>query len=155
MFSSVSVCVHPGASETERRLHQKLFKDYNMKVRPARYWEDKVMVRVGMTLSQLVSLVNTGARVSFIYSAHTHCRACLCQVLCSHPFIYTQLVFVEPLSHITRYGSTANAPPPPLLPCLSSLVQNEKNEEMTTNVFMNLVRARRHPSSSPSLARLV
>uniref|UniRef100_A0A3Q1AQZ4 Cholinergic receptor, nicotinic, beta 1 (muscle) like n=1 Tax=Amphiprion ocellaris TaxID=80972 RepID=A0A3Q1AQZ4_AMPOC len=62
---------HPGASETERRLHQKIFQNYNMKVRPARYWEEKVMVRVGMTLSQLVSL-------------------------------------------------------------------NEKNEEMTTNVFMNL-----------------
>ncbi|KAF7229803.1 cholinergic receptor, nicotinic, beta 1 (muscle) like [Nothobranchius furzeri] len=45
-----------GASETERRLHKKLFKDYNMKVRPARHWEEKVMVRVGMTLSQLVSL---------------------------------------------------------------------------------------------------
>ncbi|XP_040039172.2 cholinergic receptor, nicotinic, beta 1 (muscle) like [Gasterosteus aculeatus] len=60
-----------GASETERRLHQKLFENYNMKVRPAAYWEEKVMVRVGMTLSQLVSL-------------------------------------------------------------------NEKNEEMTTNVFMNL-----------------
>ncbi|XP_026209373.1 cholinergic receptor, nicotinic, beta 1 (muscle) like [Anabas testudineus] len=45
-----------GASETERRLHQKLFENYNMKVRPARYWEEKVMVRVGMTLSQLVSL---------------------------------------------------------------------------------------------------
>uniref|UniRef100_A0A3B4Y750 Acetylcholine receptor subunit beta n=1 Tax=Seriola lalandi dorsalis TaxID=1841481 RepID=A0A3B4Y750_SERLL len=45
-----------GASETERRLHQKLFQNYNMKVRPARYWEEKVMVRVGMTLSQLVSL---------------------------------------------------------------------------------------------------
>ncbi|KAM6949306.1 cholinergic receptor, nicotinic, beta 1 (muscle) like [Aplochiton taeniatus] len=60
-----------GASETERRLHQKLFDGYNLKVRPARSWEEKVMVRVGMTLSQLVSL-------------------------------------------------------------------NEKNEEMTTNVFMNL-----------------
>uniref|UniRef100_A0A8D3E5Q5 Cholinergic receptor, nicotinic, beta 1 (muscle) like n=1 Tax=Scophthalmus maximus TaxID=52904 RepID=A0A8D3E5Q5_SCOMX len=45
-----------GASETERRLHQKIFENYNMKVRPARYWEEKVMVRVGMTLSQLVSL---------------------------------------------------------------------------------------------------
>ncbi|XP_016887605.1 cholinergic receptor, nicotinic, beta 1 (muscle) like [Cynoglossus semilaevis] len=44
------------ASETERKLHKKLFQDYNMKVRPARYWEEKVMVRVGMTLSQLVSL---------------------------------------------------------------------------------------------------
>lgn len=51
-------CLHAGASETERRLHQKLFENYNMKVRPARYWEDKVTVRVGMTLSQLVSLVN-------------------------------------------------------------------------------------------------
>lgn len=47
-----------GASETERRLHQKIFENYNMKVRPARYWEEKVMVRVGMTLSQLVSLVS-------------------------------------------------------------------------------------------------
>ncbi|KAM9827373.1 cholinergic receptor, nicotinic, beta 1 (muscle) like [Neosynchiropus ocellatus] len=45
-----------GASESERRLYQKLFKDYNHKVRPAQYWADKVMVRVGMTLSQLVSL---------------------------------------------------------------------------------------------------
>ncbi|CAL9694449.1 unnamed protein product [Knipowitschia caucasica] len=45
-----------GASETERRLHQKLFENYNMKVRPARFWQDRVMVRVGMTLSQLVSL---------------------------------------------------------------------------------------------------
>uniref|UniRef100_A0A674PH73 Acetylcholine receptor subunit beta n=1 Tax=Takifugu rubripes TaxID=31033 RepID=A0A674PH73_TAKRU len=45
------------ASEIERRLHQKIFHNYNMKVRPARYWEEKVMVRVGMTLSQLVSLV--------------------------------------------------------------------------------------------------
>lgn len=51
-------CLLAGASETERRLHQKLFENYNMKVRPARYWEDKVTVRVGMTLSQLVSLVN-------------------------------------------------------------------------------------------------
>ncbi|XP_059891668.1 acetylcholine receptor subunit beta-like [Gadus macrocephalus] len=45
-----------GASETERRLLQKLFTDYNLKVRPVISWEEKVMVRVGMTLSQLVSL---------------------------------------------------------------------------------------------------
>lgn len=59
---TMHVCVSPssylGASETERKLHQKLFQNYNMKVRPARYWQEKVMVRVGMTLSQLVSLVN-------------------------------------------------------------------------------------------------
>uniref|UniRef100_A0A8C4Z7D6 Cholinergic receptor, nicotinic, beta 1 (muscle) like n=1 Tax=Gadus morhua TaxID=8049 RepID=A0A8C4Z7D6_GADMO len=41
---------------TERRLLQKLFTDYNLKVRPVISWEEKVMVRVGMTLSQLVSL---------------------------------------------------------------------------------------------------
>nr|XP_019958849.1 PREDICTED: acetylcholine receptor subunit beta-like [Paralichthys olivaceus] len=52
-----SICLtFTGASETERRLHQRIFQNYNMKVRPARYWEEKVMVRIGMTLSQLVSL---------------------------------------------------------------------------------------------------
>ncbi|XP_076145747.1 cholinergic receptor, nicotinic, beta 1 (muscle) like [Alosa pseudoharengus] len=45
-----------GASDTERCLLDKLFKDYNLKVRPARTWDEKVMVRVGMTLVQLVSL---------------------------------------------------------------------------------------------------
>lgn len=54
---------YPGASEIERKLHQKLFSNYNMKVRPARYWEEKVMVRVGMTLSQLVSLVGTNPAI--------------------------------------------------------------------------------------------
>uniref|UniRef100_A0A3B4ZQW9 Acetylcholine receptor subunit beta n=1 Tax=Stegastes partitus TaxID=144197 RepID=A0A3B4ZQW9_9TELE len=60
---SLHASFHPGASETERRLHQKIFQNYNMKVRPARYWEEKVMVRVGMTLSQLVSLVNINTRM--------------------------------------------------------------------------------------------
>ncbi|KAG7465311.1 hypothetical protein MATL_G00175040 [Megalops atlanticus] len=59
------------ASETERLLLEQLFQNYNLKVRPAQSWNQRVMVRVGMTLSQLISL-------------------------------------------------------------------NEKNEEMTTNVFMNL-----------------
>ncbi|KAJ8337773.1 hypothetical protein SKAU_G00367390 [Synaphobranchus kaupii] len=45
-----------GASETERLLLQKLFKEYNPKVRPARTWDEKVTVRVGMTLSQLIGL---------------------------------------------------------------------------------------------------
>uniref|UniRef100_A0A3Q2TZ78 Acetylcholine receptor subunit beta n=1 Tax=Fundulus heteroclitus TaxID=8078 RepID=A0A3Q2TZ78_FUNHE len=43
---------------TERRLHQKLFQNYNVKVRPARHWKERVTVRVGMTLSQLIGLVN-------------------------------------------------------------------------------------------------
>lgn len=51
----VSVCL--GGSETERRLLQDLFEDYNLKVRPARAWNETVMVRVGMTLVQLISLV--------------------------------------------------------------------------------------------------
>ncbi|KAI4808120.1 hypothetical protein KUCAC02_000189 [Chaenocephalus aceratus] len=45
-----------GASDIEKSLHQKLFKNYNMKVRACSELEAKVMVRVGMTLSQLVSL---------------------------------------------------------------------------------------------------
>ncbi|KAL2079061.1 hypothetical protein ACEWY4_024805 [Coilia grayii] len=45
-----------GASATERRLLEKLFKNYNLKVRPAQTWDDKVMVRVGMTLVQLIGL---------------------------------------------------------------------------------------------------
>ncbi|XP_062372350.1 cholinergic receptor, nicotinic, beta 1 (muscle) like [Sardina pilchardus] len=45
-----------GASDAERRLLAKLFEGYNLKVRPARTWDEKVMVRVGMTLVQLVSL---------------------------------------------------------------------------------------------------
>ncbi|KAK6292008.1 hypothetical protein J4Q44_G00377930, partial [Coregonus suidteri] len=45
-----------GASETEKLLHKKIFHNYNLKVRPAKQWEERVQVRVGMTLSQLVSL---------------------------------------------------------------------------------------------------
>uniref|UniRef100_A0AAY4BKZ8 Acetylcholine receptor subunit beta n=1 Tax=Denticeps clupeoides TaxID=299321 RepID=A0AAY4BKZ8_9TELE len=44
------------ASETERRLQEKLFTDYNLKVRPSRTWDERVMVRVGMTLIQLIGL---------------------------------------------------------------------------------------------------
>ncbi|XP_029942096.1 cholinergic receptor, nicotinic, beta 1 (muscle) like [Salarias fasciatus] len=57
LFSVCCLCsAVTEASETERRLHNKIFQGYNLKVRPARSWEEKVMVRVGMTLSQLVSL---------------------------------------------------------------------------------------------------
>ncbi|XP_041034834.1 acetylcholine receptor subunit beta [Carcharodon carcharias] len=45
-----------GGSETEKELLKKLFKTYNANVRPAQTADEKVMVRVGMTLSQLISL---------------------------------------------------------------------------------------------------
>ncbi|XP_048475933.1 acetylcholine receptor subunit beta [Rhincodon typus] len=44
------------ASETEKRLLNKLFDSYNPNVRPAQTADEKVTVRVGMTLSQLISL---------------------------------------------------------------------------------------------------
>uniref|UniRef100_A0A087XS25 Acetylcholine receptor subunit beta n=1 Tax=Poecilia formosa TaxID=48698 RepID=A0A087XS25_POEFO len=55
-FTFLSCTIRHSASETERRLHQKLFQDYNVKVRPARHWKERVTVRVGMTLSQLIGL---------------------------------------------------------------------------------------------------
>ncbi|KAF4089074.1 hypothetical protein AMELA_G00062320 [Ameiurus melas] len=53
---SSSMFDHTGGSEAERRLLRDLFEDYNLKVRPARVWNETVMVRVGMTLVQLISL---------------------------------------------------------------------------------------------------
>uniref|UniRef100_A0A673LQX8 Acetylcholine receptor subunit beta n=1 Tax=Sinocyclocheilus rhinocerous TaxID=307959 RepID=A0A673LQX8_9TELE len=45
-----------GATEAEDRLMKKLFSSYNVKVRPARSPEERVVVRIGMTLSSFVSL---------------------------------------------------------------------------------------------------
>uniref|UniRef100_A0A673IMA7 Acetylcholine receptor subunit beta n=1 Tax=Sinocyclocheilus rhinocerous TaxID=307959 RepID=A0A673IMA7_9TELE len=44
------------ASEAEDRLMKKLFSSYYVKVRPARSPEERVVVRIGMTLSSFVSL---------------------------------------------------------------------------------------------------
>ncbi|XP_026123012.1 acetylcholine receptor subunit beta-like isoform X2 [Carassius auratus] len=44
------------ASEAENRLMKKLFSSYNVKVRPARSPEERVVVRIGMTLSSFLSL---------------------------------------------------------------------------------------------------
>lgn len=85
LVSLIPICVnliYPGASETERRLHQKLFKDYNMKVRPARHWEERVTVRVGMTLSQLVSLVNTQEALKFLTLSFTYKVICFMKNQC-------------------------------------------------------------------------
>ncbi|XP_026168840.1 acetylcholine receptor subunit beta [Mastacembelus armatus] len=45
-----------GAADTEQALLQKVFTNYNPKVRPARTPEERVVVRVGMTLSSFVGL---------------------------------------------------------------------------------------------------
>lgn len=57
----------PGArgSEAEGRLLEKLFSGYDSSVRPAREVGDRVGVRIGLSLAQLISLVraHAGARV--------------------------------------------------------------------------------------------
>ncbi|XP_039602859.1 acetylcholine receptor subunit beta-like isoform X2 [Polypterus senegalus] len=45
-----------GASDVEQSLMEHLLRNYNLKVRPAETVNSRVQVRVGMTLSQLVSL---------------------------------------------------------------------------------------------------
>ncbi|XP_043953986.1 acetylcholine receptor subunit beta isoform X1 [Gambusia affinis] len=45
-----------GAVEAEQALMKKVFTDYNLKVRPARTPEERVVVRVGMILSSFVGL---------------------------------------------------------------------------------------------------
>ncbi|XP_067381574.1 cholinergic receptor, nicotinic, beta 1 (muscle) like isoform X2 [Channa argus] len=54
-----------GASETERRLHQKLFENYNLKVRPARYWEDKNEKNGEMTTNVFMNLAWRDYRLSW------------------------------------------------------------------------------------------
>ncbi|MEQ2304776.1 hypothetical protein AMECASPLE_030832, partial [Ameca splendens] len=48
--------IQPGAVEAEHALMKKVFTDYNLKVRPARTPEERVVVRVGMILSSFVGL---------------------------------------------------------------------------------------------------
>lgn len=63
-MSCPSICVHPflslvaSSSESEGRLLEKLFENYKPTVRPARSITDRVPVRIGMSLSQLISLVS-------------------------------------------------------------------------------------------------
>ncbi|MBN3286942.1 ACHB protein, partial [Polyodon spathula] len=52
------------ASEAENNLTTKLYKDYNLKVRPAKEQGDRVMVRVGMTLASLVSVTEKNEEVT-------------------------------------------------------------------------------------------
>lgn len=46
-----------GATDSEHALMQRLFSKYNLKVRPARTPEERVVVRVGMVLSSFGGLV--------------------------------------------------------------------------------------------------
>ncbi|XP_058875696.1 acetylcholine receptor subunit beta-like, partial [Acipenser ruthenus] len=52
------------ASEGENNLTAKLYKDYNLKVRPAKETGDRVRVRVGMTLASLVSVTEKNEEVT-------------------------------------------------------------------------------------------
>ncbi|KAM9501506.1 acetylcholine receptor subunit beta [Clarias gariepinus] len=52
----ICLCVTGETSESENQLMNKLFSNYNVKVRPAKTPESKVVVRLGMTLSSFVSL---------------------------------------------------------------------------------------------------
>ncbi|KAF7706521.1 acetylcholine receptor subunit beta [Silurus meridionalis] len=51
-----SLCKIGETSEAENQLMKKLFSAYNVKVRPAKTVESKVVVRIGMSLSSFVSL---------------------------------------------------------------------------------------------------
>ncbi|KAI7813819.1 acetylcholine receptor subunit beta-like [Triplophysa rosa] len=50
------LCATGGASDTEDKLIKKLFAKYNFKVRPSKTPEERIIVRIGMTLSAFVSL---------------------------------------------------------------------------------------------------
>lgn len=108
---SLHLCRHAGASETERRLHQKLFENYNMKVRPARYWEEKVTVRVGMTLSQLVSLVNEQHKQCANMCPHMQTKystSYQLRIQDRPSFICTSLNWIFSYFKIQKYYSTIN-----------------------------------------------
>ncbi|XP_005940281.1 acetylcholine receptor subunit beta isoform X2 [Pundamilia nyererei] len=59
-----------GATESENTLMKSLFSKYNLKVRPARTPEERVVVRVGMILTSFVGLEWTDYRLSWKPKEH-------------------------------------------------------------------------------------
>ncbi|XP_021167209.2 acetylcholine receptor subunit beta isoform X2 [Fundulus heteroclitus] len=59
-----------GAVEAEQTLMKKIFANYNLKVRPARTPEERVVVRVGMILSSFVGLEWTDYRLTWKPKEH-------------------------------------------------------------------------------------
>uniref|UniRef100_A0A3Q2NRZ4 Acetylcholine receptor subunit beta n=1 Tax=Fundulus heteroclitus TaxID=8078 RepID=A0A3Q2NRZ4_FUNHE len=59
-----------GAVEAEQTLMKKIFTNYNLKVRPARTPEERVVVRVGMILSSFVGLEWTDYRLTWKPKEH-------------------------------------------------------------------------------------
>ncbi|XP_037664302.1 acetylcholine receptor subunit beta-like [Choloepus didactylus] len=59
LLGALGAPLAPGAhgSEAEGRLREKLFSGYDSSVRPARELGDRVLVSIGLSLAQLISLV--------------------------------------------------------------------------------------------------
>jgi len=75
LIETLTVC-HSGAAEVEQALMKNLFIGYNLKVRPARSPEERVVVRVGMILSSFVGLVRIIAQLK---NMHLHVYTPNCQ----------------------------------------------------------------------------